>query len=55
MIEKMDIAMIKETEQAKEVEDILAKETTEENEEVSRDIWVTGKPEAGDKDGNTSC
>jgi len=27
----------------------------EEDEEMPRDIWATGKPEAEDKGGNTSC
>ena len=54
VVEEMNIRMIKETEQAKEVEDILA-DKTEEDEEVPRDIWATGKPEGGDEDGTTSC
>ena len=56
VIGEMIIGMIAETEQAKgvELEVILAKET-EEDEEVPRDIWATGKPVTEDKDGNTSC
>ena len=54
VIGEMIIGMISETEQAKGVELVLAEET-EEDEEVPRDIWATGKPEAEDEDGNTSC
>jgi len=53
VIGEMIIGMISETEQAKGVELVLAEET-EEDEEVPRDIWATGKPDAEDKDGNTS-
>ena len=48
------IGMIVETEQAKGVEVILAKET-EEDEEVPWDIWAAGKHEAEAEDGNKSC
>jgi len=50
----MIIVMIAETEQAKEVEVILAKKT-DDDEEVPRDIWAAGKHDAEDTDGNTSC
>ena len=48
VIGEMIIRMIVETDQAKGVEVILAEET-EDDEEVPRDIWATGKPEAEDK------
>ena len=54
MIGEVIVGMISETEQAKGVELVLAEET-EEDEEVPRDIWATGKPDAEDKDGNISC
>ena len=53
VIGEMIIGMISETEQAEGVELVLAEET-EEDEEAPRDIWATGKPDAEDKDGNTS-
>ena len=47
--------MIAKTEQVKGVEVILAEETND-DEAVPRDIWAPpGKPEAEDKDENTSC
>ena len=54
VIGEMIIGIIAETEQAKGVELVLVEETVE-DEEVPRDIWATGKSDAEDKDGNTSC
>ena len=51
---EMIIGMIAKTEQVKGVEVILAEETND-DEAVPRDIWAPGKPEAEDKDENTSC
>ena len=51
---EMIIGMITETEQVKGAEVILAGETYD-DEEVPRDIWAAGKPDAEDKHGNTSC
>jgi len=48
------IGMIVETEQAKGVEVILAKET-EEDEEVPWDIWAAGKHDAEAEGGNKCC
>ena len=47
VIGEMIIGMITETDQAKGVEFILAKEM-EEDEDVSSDIWDAGRPEAKD-------
>ena len=46
--------MIAKTEQVKGVE-IIRAEVTNDYEEVPMDIWAPGKPEAEDKDENTSC
>jgi len=53
VIGEMIIGTIAETEQTKGVKIFLADET-EEDEEVPRDIWAIGKPEAEGEDGNTS-
>ena len=54
VIGEMIIRMIAEMEQVNRVELVLVGET-EKDEEVSKDIWAIGTPDAEDKDGNPSC